>query len=202
MMNRLSTSCSNSIGTPVYASFRDRVRKHADAEDLTQRFFAQLNKGHDIQNLDPQKGRFRAFLKAAIKNLYANYVDEVTALKRGHNEIIISIDEALAEKRYASEPFHEEDPATLFDRRWIATILESAKTDLRREYAGKQKSSDFEALEDFLIPNARDLSYANVADQTGQKEGTVRVAAFRIRKRYRELIRDHIFENRQWIQTG
>lgn len=179
---------------PVYASFRDHAGNHHDAEDLVQRLFTQLHRRRDFEKLDPEKGRFRSYLKAAIKHQFYNHLDRQGAIKRGGHDVIVSIDQQAAEHRYSAEPSHGEDPATLFDRRWIMTILEASKTDLRREYAEKERRNEFEVLEDFLIPNAREIPYEDVASQLGRKPGSVRVAAFRIRKRYRELIRERIAE--------
>lgn len=179
---------------PVYGAFYDRVKNHHDAEDLTQRFFADIHRREDLQKLDPERGSFRAFLKTAVGHMFSNYVNEVTAIKRGGGRAIISINETKAEQWLRQEPSEAQDPGVLFDRRWIFTLLENAKTDLRRSYTEKGKEHLFEALEDFLLPQARPIPYSEIAARLDQKEGTTRVTAHRIRERFRELIRYHILE--------
>ena len=49
---------------PLYAYVRRRGHAKADAEDLTQAFFARLLEKNFLANLDSERGKFRAFLLA------------------------------------------------------------------------------------------------------------------------------------------
>lgn len=179
---------------PIYGAFFDKVQNHHDAEDLSQRFFADILRRQDLRKLDRERGLFRAFLKTSIGNMFANFVDESNALKRGGGKTILSISEGKAEEWLRQENPITEDPGVLFDRRWIFSLLEIAKTDLRRSYAEQGKQLLFEELEDFLLTQARTIPYSEIAARLNIKAGTARVNAHRIRARYRELIRIRIHE--------
>jgi len=47
---------------PLYAYLRRRGYDKHQAEESTQAFFAHLLEKHELQSVDPAKGRFRAFL--------------------------------------------------------------------------------------------------------------------------------------------
>ena len=51
---------------PLYAFLRREGRSPHDAQDLTQEFFAHLLQRSFLENVGPQKGKFRSFLLAAL----------------------------------------------------------------------------------------------------------------------------------------
>ena len=179
---------------PIYSQFRDWSQNKQDAEDLTQGFMASMLARRDISKVDSERGSFRSYLRTAIKNYRNNDWDFQTAQKRGGGVKIVSIDVDHAELRYAEEPHVEEDPALLFDRRWINTVLENSERDLRHEWMESGKSDEFELLKGFLVPNQRSRPFSEIAEETGLKQGTIRAKACRMRDRYREIIRDHFFQ--------
>lgn len=179
---------------PVYGSFYDKVRNHHDAEDLTQRLFSEIVRRNDLESLAPVNGRFRSFLKAAIKNLHCNFVAERTAKKRGGNASPLSIDSGKAQSWLDLESFEDNDPGRIFDQRWILSVLESARRNLRFSMQEQGKGKLYEELEELLLPRSRASSYAEIASRLNQAEGTIRVKAFRIREQYRYEIRSCIRE--------
>ena len=148
---------------PIYASFRDLTKSQQDAEDLTQSLILSLIERGDLKNLDPQKGRFRSFLRAAIKHFKANDYDYRSAQKRGGGIPPLSLDTQQGEDLLQREPCGSDDPTTAFDRRWIRSILDDCAEELRREWSSQGKADEYALLEDFLIPNARTIPYKKVA---------------------------------------
>jgi RNA polymerase sigma-70 factor (ECF subfamily) len=68
-----STIALNEFAERYYTAVRAFIaaitRDHRDPEDLTQRFFEMVVlSGHLLRRADPQKGRFRPYLKQAIRN--------------------------------------------------------------------------------------------------------------------------------------
>ena len=57
---------------PVYAFIRYRGFDEAKAEDLTQGFFTRLLEKKNLKAVDPERGKFRSFLLAAVKHYLAN----------------------------------------------------------------------------------------------------------------------------------
>src|SRR5512140_743318 len=68
---------------PLYAYARRVGQSPADAEDLTQGFFARLFEKHYLRTAAREKGRFRTFLLTAFKAYMANEWDRQHAIKRG-----------------------------------------------------------------------------------------------------------------------
>src|ERR1051325_10552977 len=57
---------------PVHAFIRRNAPDEEAARDLTQEFFSRLLARHGIDNVDPQRGRFRSFLLGAVKHFLAD----------------------------------------------------------------------------------------------------------------------------------
>ncbi|MEO1973090.1 MAG: sigma factor, partial [Pirellulaceae bacterium] len=52
----------------IYRLARAKGFQHADAQDLTQEFFTQLLSKNYLNDVDPERGRFRSFLLASAKH--------------------------------------------------------------------------------------------------------------------------------------
>jgi RNA polymerase sigma-70 factor (ECF subfamily) len=176
---------------PLYAYIRRCGHDPNEAEDLTQEFFAKLLERDDLAELDPDRGRFRSFLLAACRHFLSNQRDRAQTMKRGGDRRHSSLDFADADRRYTAEPSHEQTPERLFDRRWALTLLDHVMQRLRQHYEIANQLALFERLKGSLAGEAGS-SYAEAATALGMNEGAVKVAAHRLRKRYRELLRDEI----------
>jgi RNA polymerase sigma-70 factor (ECF subfamily) len=177
---------------PLYAYIRRRGNNPNDAEDLTQGFFARLLEKNYIGDVKPGVGRFRSFLLASLKHFLANEWDRAQTSKRGGGKVIVSLDEADAEARYQFEPVENVTLETLYEQRWALTVLERVLARLRTEFVATEKAELFDRLKIFLSTDQPDCSYAEIATRTGLKEGTVKVAVHRLRRRYGELLRAEI----------
>lgn len=176
---------------PLYAFVRRQGRAPHDAQDLTQEFFARLLEKQWLKDVERERGRFRSWLLAAMKHFLANEWDKRRAEKRGGAIAFVSIDET-AESRFAHEAADPAAPEILYDRRWALTLLDHVLTRLREEYAAAGKLAQFDALKDTLTGDR--TPYAEVATRLGSTEGAMKVAAHRLRERYRDLIRAEISE--------
>ncbi len=180
---------------PLYAYVRRRGNTPPEAEDLTQGFFARLLEKNYIADLTPGVGRFRSFLLTSLKHHLANEWDRAQAGKRGGGKVIISLNDAGAEGRYQFEPRHGITPEVLYEQRWALTVLERVLARLRDEFVSTEKRELFDELKRFLSTEATDqpsCTYAQIASRTGLREGTVKVAVHRLRRRYGELLREEI----------
>jgi RNA polymerase sigma-70 factor (ECF subfamily) len=178
---------------PLYAFVRRKGYNADEAQDLVQGFFARLLEKDDLQDVDPAKGRFRSFLMAACSHFLANRRDYERARKRGGGgRAILSIDAVEAERRYDREPSHTLTPERLYLRRWATTLLDSVLARLQREMADAGKAAQFEALKPALLGESDAESYRRLGAAAGLSEGAARVAAHRLRNRYRELLREEV----------
>lgn len=177
---------------PLYAFVRRNGFDAADAEDLIQEFLSGLLCAGSFPDVDRSRGRFRAFLLASLKHFLANEHDRRKALKRGGGKPAVSIDQAVAEGWYRLEPTDSASPDQLFERRWALTLLDRVYRTLRQEYVHASRESLFESLKGALAGVRETESAAAIGRRLGMTEGAVRVAAHRLRQRYRELLRDEI----------
>jgi len=168
------------------------ARRHGysphDAEDVTQAFFARLLEKDYLQAVRRERGPFRAFLQMAFKRFLCKERDRTSALQRGGGVAHISFDLPGAESGYAEDP--PELPAdAVFELRWAMTILATVMQSLREEFRAAGKESDFEVLKVALSTPKDGVRYAEMSVTMQSTEGAVRVAAHRLRKRFRELFR-------------
>jgi RNA polymerase sigma factor (sigma-70 family) len=177
---------------PLYAFIRRRGFGPADAQDLTQEFFARLLEKNYVQAADRERGRFRSFLLAAVKHFLANERDRANARKRGGGQPLLSLDLDGAESRYCLEPADAATPERLFERRWAVTLLDRVLERLREEYAAKGQAAVFEQLKPFLAREKGAAPYRELAERAGLTEGSIKTAVHRLRRRYRSLLEDEI----------
>jgi RNA polymerase sigma-70 factor (ECF subfamily) len=177
---------------PLYAYVRRHANSKEDAEDLTQAFFARFLEKNYLDGLDRERGKFRAFLLAALKHFLANEWDKSQRQKRGGGVAPLSLDWQDADTRYQIDPADNLTPDKLYDRAWAVTLLERVITRLRDECVAKGKAQLFEQLRPFLMVGKNAIPYPDVAATLGINEGTVRTAVHRLRQRYRQLLRDEI----------
>jgi len=177
---------------PLYAYVRRRGQAKADAEDLTQAFFARLLEKDFLRAAVREKGRFRTFMLVAFQRFCANEWDRARAQKRGGGQTILSLNLDTAERRYHAEPADELSADRIFERRWALTLIEQTVARLRGEYEAAGKRREFDQLKTFLTADGDAIPYAELSATLGQTEGALRVAVHRLRKRFREVFRQEI----------
>jgi RNA polymerase sigma-70 factor (ECF subfamily) len=104
---------------------------------------------------------------------------------------LLPLDCREAEERYRIEPSHRLSPDRLYDRAWAVTLLERVVGKLESAHAG---NAAFAKLKPCLTAGREALDYAAVAAELGMSEGGARVAAHRLRRHYRDLLRAEIAE--------
>lgn len=177
---------------PLYALARRRGRATAEAEDAVQGFFARLLARDALSRADPTKGRFRAYLRTAFANHLAKEAAHASAAKRGGGHTVVSLDVRDAERRIDLEPAGGQSPEAAFERDWALSILHGALDVVRAGYAARGQAALFEALEPHLVPGAAPAQQAEVAGTLGMREGAVRVAIHRLRRRFRDALVDAV----------
>lgn len=175
---------------PLYAFARRQGCNPEEAQDATQEFFSRLLGRNDLQLADPNRGRFRSFLLAAMKNMLANERRAASRQKRGGNAQVFSLDEYKPEDRYQLEPADNVTPDLLFERRWAETILTHVLDRLEAEYTGH--AMRFEELKVFLIEPRGVAAIADVATRLGVTEPALKSVVHRMRRRYADLFRDEV----------
>jgi RNA polymerase sigma-70 factor (ECF subfamily) len=177
---------------PLYTYIRRCGQGPEDAQDLTQEFFARLLARNTFVQADPRRGRFRSFLLASLKHFLAHEWEKARAQKRGGRVQLIPIQFDTAETRIVQPIAPDESPDRAFDRQWALSLLDVVVDRLRREYVGAAREGLFMGLKDTLAGERSEIPYRELAARLGMSEGAVKVAAHRLRHRYRELLREEI----------
>jgi DNA-directed RNA polymerase specialized sigma24 family protein len=177
---------------PLYVFIRGQGHPADEAQDLTQGFFTALLERKALAVADPARGKFRSFLLGACKHYLSHERGRVRAQKRGGGRKTVSLDFGDAEARYSREPAHTLTPDRLFARRWAMTLLDQVLFRLRQEFAAKGKQTLFDHLRVCLLGDKNALPHAQVALELRMSEGSVKVAAHRLRGRFRDLVREEI----------
>ena len=189
---------------PLYSFVRSRGFSMHDAQDLTQNFFVFLIEKKIYARVDRQKGKFRSFLLASLKNFLANTYDQAHALKRGRGQELLPLGEeqvAEAESLYQtrSDTGHLSDEDCIFEQTWAETLVTSSLEQLSADHKAEGKETLFERLRIFLTGSAAPLpAYADLANRLGMKESTLRSHVTRLRARYRDALR---VEVRSTVET-
>ncbi|MEX2214872.1 MAG: sigma-70 family RNA polymerase sigma factor [Phycisphaeraceae bacterium] len=177
---------------PLYAFLRRSGRTAADAEDLTQAFFAHLLDRGSLEVADPQRGRFRSFLLTCLKHFVANEHRAAKRLKRGGAAAVLSLDFKSVESRLSLEPSHEVTPERAFEKGWALTLLDRATKRLREEMTKAGKARLLEVLGPHLSRPQERGQYEEAANLLEMTPGAVRTAVSRLRERLRHFIREEV----------
>jgi RNA polymerase sigma factor (sigma-70 family) len=177
---------------PLYAYVRRRGHGEQDAEDLVQAFCLHLQEKHALAKADRQRGKFRTFLLSSLQNFLANERERANAQKRGGGRELIRLDAEEADARYRLEPAHSATPEALFEKRWAHALLGQTLANLRSDFIARGKERLFDGLASFLTTDLRETSYQSAADQLGLPLSAIKTTVHRLRRDYREKLRDEI----------
>ncbi len=167
---------------PAVFAFVYRYCGHrADAEDLTQSFFERLLAKRIDLAADPNRGRFRQFLRTAIANFVRNHFDA-----------------QQAQRRTAVEPYpaaaDAQTPEAAFELAWALTVLERGMAALAAEAEAAGKSALFAEIKPYLLEPADNLDYAKIGERLKLRANTVAVSVHRLKARIRALVRKEVAE--------
>ncbi len=158
---------------PVYTHLRLKWRAPAaDAEDLTQEFFARAMDRGFFDSFDPARARFRTFLRLCLDRFAANARRDERRLKRGGGVSVVPLDAALVERELARSDAHgrDADPDAWFDREWVRALFADAVQELRCQCSGTAREIRFQVFERHDLyegPESERPSYRELATSLG-----------------------------------
>lgn len=177
---------------PLFAYVRRRGYQTADAQDLVQGFFARILERKDLHAVRRERGRFRSYMLAALKNFMASEWRRAGAEKRGGGRVPIPLDELLNARPDVQIPVDEHSPDRVFDQQWAFALVDRVHARLREEYREGNREKLFEHLQGFLADSHLEESQAKIAADLDMTEGAVKQAVFRLRRRHQELLRTEV----------
>ena len=90
------------------------------------------------------------------------------------------------------QPADTQTPEKAYEKRWALTLLEQVLARLREEYSQRGRLEAFEQLKSALTDGRDAAPYAELAARMGTSEASVKMAVVRLRRRYRDVLRDEI----------
>ena len=125
--------------------------------------------------MSAERGRFRAFLLAALKHFLANEWDKSQRQKRGGGVTPLSLDWQTADSKFQVAATNEPSPDQAFDREWALALLAKVIERLQAECVADGKARLFEQLKVFLAAGKGETAQSEVARALGMEEGAARV---------------------------
>lgn len=179
---------------PLYAFVRRKGYDSQRAADLTQGFFTHILEKRVLEKSAPDRGRFRSFLLACIRNFLNNEFDRENAEKRGGGQPRISLDISKAESSLellSKEP----SPEAVFEKQWANSLL--ARVHQKLNETRGQRTELQESLKTLLTREPVEGEYEALAEEFGMTVVAIRVAVFRQREKFRKLLRQEVGETLQ-----
>lgn len=152
---------------PIYAHVRlSHHQEPADAEDLTQGFFVDALRRDLFARYDPERARFRTFVRRCVDSYVANALQAEQRLKRGGGAAFVPIDVADVETRLTGE-LEATDPDALFHREWVRSVLVTAIAKLHERYEASGRAVHLALFEsyDMVASNDERPTYAELASR-------------------------------------
>lgn len=172
---------------PLYAFARRAGHAPADAEDLTQGFFALLVTRSLLDKAERERGRLRSFLIGSFKLHLSERARHERRLRRGGGQPMLSLDQDQAEAWLVAEAA-DGSPEERFDRDWAESVVAQALRELEAECGRKGRAPQFQRLRAFLTWNQGEPEIAAAARDLGLSEGALRVAVHRLRHDFRRQV--------------
>lgn len=167
----LDTLCA-AYWKPVYKYVRLRWnRPAADAEDLTQGFFAEVLERELLSRYDPAKSKLRTYLRLCVDSFVMNQEKAARRQKRGGDVVHVALDFQEAEGELACATI---DPASIpstdsleefFEKEWVRSLFALAVEDLRQLCAREERERSFQIFEEYDLEGDADISYQELATE-------------------------------------
>jgi RNA polymerase sigma-70 factor (ECF subfamily) len=191
------------VGWPiVHAAMRRHGCRGADADDLTQAYFARFLERGDLEFALAWRGGARGFLQVSVRHFLANEWDRRRARKRGGGVQPVSLDAPNGERGGVLDPACTETPESLLAQEQAQAAMDQAVATLRRELERAGCGARLTRIERYLFSSVNTGSYGRVAREWGVGESAVRVTIHRLRRRLSSLLRAALCAGRANFERG
>src|SRR5690349_3821346 len=156
---------------PIYTHVRLTHRQEpADAEDLTQGFFTHALRRGLFARYDPERARFRTYLRRCVDSYVANALQAERRLKRGGAAAFVSLEAADVEGRLTRNAGPDApDADAVFQREWVRSVFADAVRRLRERYHDAGRLGQLALVERYDLADSDDArtTYAELAAEYG-----------------------------------
>lgn len=166
---------------PIREWLRCRLRDEEAAADLTQEFFVWMIESRFTARADPARGRFRSFLKTALRHFVVDRQRAESAEKRGGGCVPTSVDDEALAARGGS-------PDAALDATWRASLIERALAALEADLRASGKEVYFRVFRDYFVVMDGNVDHAGVAERYGLRTTDVSNYLRVAKNRFRALL--------------
>ncbi len=182
---------------PVYCYIRYGWQKgNEDAKDLTQEFFLDtVFEGALAEKFAPDRGSFRALLKASVSNFMRDAAKAARRRKRGGDSVTTSFDMAEVDVLQLAAEAGASTPDEVFDAAWKHVVMSKAVDRIEGRLRDQGKESSFEVFRRYeLDPAGASMSYAEMGSQLGMTPDRVKHALTAVRQELRRAVLETVSE--------
>ncbi len=180
---------------PAYKHVRLKWRRSPDdAADLVQGFFERAVDLAIFDSYEPDRARFRTFIRLCLDRFVSNEHKAEGRLKRGGNATKVSLDFESAEREVALvDP--EADVEEAFDREWRRALFEWGVEALRAGCERNGKESAYEIFRSYDLTGGPDRpTYDAIGRELGLPVTTVTNQLAWARRELRRLVLERLGE--------
>ena len=177
---------------PVYKHLRVTWRLDSEeARDLTQGFFTDAFQKAWLERFEPDKARFRTFVRVCADRFVMNARQAAARVKRGGTVRTVSLDFEGAEREMESvQAANASDPDAYFRDEFVRSLFETAVRALRAECDAGTRDVAFRLFERYDLAPADATTYAQLAEEFGLTATQVTNLLAQARRRFRERALD------------
>lgn len=159
---------------PVYKYLRVKWRLPADdAEDAAQAFFAEAFEKGWFEKYQPEKARFRTFVRVCVDRLVMNRQQADRRVKRGGGARTVDVDFADAERELPGEmPAVTPDAEAFFEREFVRALFDRAVQAVRADCMTRGRDMHWRLFERYDLAETKP-GYAALAAEFGLTQGQV-----------------------------
>jgi RNA polymerase sigma-70 factor (ECF subfamily) len=178
---------------PIHRYLRAGLGARGDAGDLTQDFFAWMLDSDFLERVDPERGRFRGFIKVALRNYVRDRHRREKAIKRGGATWTRALSE-VAQDDVATLGGEARTPEEELDHAWRSELLQRAIDQLREALVASGRERLFRVFEEYYLAEENTLDYRAVASRHGISRTDVTNYLTRAKKLFRAHLKTLVLE--------
>lgn len=177
---------------PIYAYLRLRWRLHAeDGEDTTQAFLAAAWEKEFFAGYDPDRARFRTFLRVCLDRFVQKQRKSGHAQRRGGGLTHVPLDFVAAEN-VLDQARPDADADALFRQEFLRALFTRVLIRLEAELRARGRGLVYRTFERYDVADPGARTYADIAAELDIPVTQVTNHLHAARRRFRELVLEEL----------
>ena len=187
---------ANSYWKPVYLYIRIGWSKtNEEAKDLTQSFFMWMMETDFVTRADPNRGRFRAFLRVSLERFLSMDARKRRSLQRGGDRKFFSI--SMPDDEFPEAYLQESKsapPDRILDELWKDDLIRRATEILESRLRQENKEQYFQIFQEYFLQESNPTEYKRLAEKYAVTPSDVSNYLRHAKARFRMIITDLVSE--------